>query len=424
MATKKLKVEVELETAKARRKAKQDLENLGDSSGAGGGGGASSSADKLAKSLERASRSADKSASSFEGLHGTAGRLTRGFAGIAVGMATSYAAKYAQGQTKVGLEYAGSGIQGAVGGAMMAGLPGAIVGGLAGVLKTYMERDAHQSAVAKDFKVAEDTYENNRLWQKKIRDLSDVDYSPVNLKGTALTQDKISKTDDRLEQVKAVAVGLFDEQNKLVARINDLLKKGETEEAEKLQKDLAIVRAKKEQAESLEQSYARQKKSLEHQLAQEKYDEEHKKEKNTGGRAYYSGTDALAKVGGGVGVPSAAQSRNRSSAEPLNRRRQETVSVPVEQPKERRRQELVSVPVEQPEKSSKSDRRTFHDIGGDFFLGGAARPRGVDTTFFTQPDTSVTKMVDELIARKQQEGNELLKQIVENTKRNGASTWL
>lgn len=386
MATKKLKVELELETAKARRKAKQDLENLGDSSGAGGGGGASSSADKLAKSLERASRSADKSASSFEGLHGTAGRLTRGFAGIAVGMATSYAAKYAQGQTKVGLEYAGSGIQGAVGGAMMAGLPGAIVGGLAGVLKTYMERDAHQSAVAKDFKVAEDTYENNRLWQKKMRDLSDVDYSPVNLKGTALTQDKISKTDDRLEQVKAVAVGLFDEQNKLVARINDLLKKGETEEAEKLQKDLAIVRAKKEQAESLEQSYARQKKSLEHQLAQEKYDEEHKKEKKTGGRAYYSGTDALAKVGGGVGGA-------KVEAAP-------------------------SPPVKSPSSPSGAGGAP---LGRGIFFGVPTKK--YDTTIFGSLGKS--DPVDRTVSdRLEKEANELLKVIAENTRRKEGGVWL
>ena len=255
MATKKLKVEVELETAKAKRQAK-DLEQT-----AGGGGAVSApqSGKKLSESLDKAARSAEKSAGAFDKMSGTSARLTRGFAGIAVGMATSYAANYATGGTKTALEYGGNAISGAVGGAMMAGLPGAIAGGLAGVLKTYMEKQGEVSKMSEDFKVAEDTYENNRLWQAKMRNLSEVDYSPVGLNGVNLTQDRIDKTSARLAEVQKVAGDLFDEQNKIIKRINEHLKKGETEEAEKLQKDLAIVRAKKEQAESLEQSYKKQK---------------------------------------------------------------------------------------------------------------------------------------------------------------------
>lgn len=296
-ASKKLKVEVELETAKAKKKAK-DLENLGTS---GSSSGASSGADRLSKSLDRAAKSADGTVQSFSRLNGDAARLTRGFAGIAVGMATSYAANYAKGDVKTGLEYAGAGISGAVGGAMVAGLPGAIAGGLAGVLKTYMDRDAKQSAMAEDFRVAEDTYENNRLWNARMRGLSEVDYSPVSLKGQDLTKDRISKVDERLEQVKKVAVEQFEEQNKLARQVKELMDKGKTEEAEKLKKDLAIVRAKKEQAEALEQSFAKQKKSLEHQLEQEKYDDAHKPMKIGEFRTSTSATDALSRIGGNFG---------------------------------------------------------------------------------------------------------------------------
>ena len=287
MATKKLKVEVELETAKAKRQAK-DLEQT-----AGGGGAVSApqSGKKLSESLDKAARSAEKSAGAFDKMSGTSARLTRGFAGIAVGMATSYAANYATGGTKTALEYGGNAISGAVGGAMMAGLPGAIAGGLAGVLKTYMEKQGEVSKMSEDFKVAEDTYENNRLWQAKMRNLSEVDYSPVGLNGVNLTQDRIDKTSARLAEVQKVAGDLFDEQNKIIKRINEHLKKGETEEAEKLQKDLAIVRAKKEQAESLEQSYKKQKKSLEHQLEQERHDAKDP-------RVSTAALDSLGKVGG------------------------------------------------------------------------------------------------------------------------------
>lgn len=168
MATKKLKVELELETAKAKRQAKE----FEQTAGSGGGSSSAQSGKKLAESLDKAARSAEKSAGTFDKMSGTSARLTRGFAGIAVGMATSYAANYATGGTKTALEYGGAGISGAVGGAMMAGLPGAIVGGLAGVLKTYMEKDAEKSAMSKDFETGEAIYAATRRDQLKFDGLS------------------------------------------------------------------------------------------------------------------------------------------------------------------------------------------------------------------------------------------------------------
>ena len=167
MATKKLKVEVELETAKAKRQAK-DLEQTAGS----GGGSAASSGKSAAASLDKVARSAEKSSSAFDRMSGQSARLTRGFAGIAVGMATSYAANYATGGTKTALEYGGNAISGAVGGAMMAGPVGAIVGGLAGVLKTYMEKDAERSAMSKDFETGEAVYAATRRDEKRFDELS------------------------------------------------------------------------------------------------------------------------------------------------------------------------------------------------------------------------------------------------------------
>lgn len=157
MANKKLKVEVELETAKAKRQAK-DLEQTGSAR--------SSATSKLDKSVE-------KTASSFEHLSGQTARLTRGFAGLAIGMATSYAANYVKDpNTKAGLEYAGNGISGAVSGAMMAGLPGAIVGGLGGILKTYMDKEGEKSAMSKDFELGEQIYAATKAKNERFDSLA------------------------------------------------------------------------------------------------------------------------------------------------------------------------------------------------------------------------------------------------------------
>ena len=116
MANRKLKVELELETARAKAQAKSLAET------AGGGSASSAGGARLGAALDKAAKSAEKTASSFDGMNGRAAQLTRGFAGIAVGMATSYAANYVTNpNAKAGLEYTGSAVTGAVGGAMMAG---------------------------------------------------------------------------------------------------------------------------------------------------------------------------------------------------------------------------------------------------------------------------------------------------------------
>ena len=210
MATKKLKVEVELETAKAKRQARE-LEQT-----AGGG--------------------------AFDKMSGTSARLTRGFAGIAVGMATSYAANYATGGTKTALEYGGAGISGAVGGAMMAGLPGAIVGGLAGVLKTYMEKDAERSAMSKDFETGEAVYAATRRDQQKFDELS------TTKPGTDISAN--------LATVKKMIDNYGETAAKFVEAIREELKKADPdkEKIAKLKRNLDYSRAQISKYEGLTKS--------------------------------------------------------------------------------------------------------------------------------------------------------------------------
>ena len=264
MANKKLKVEVELETAKAKRQAK-DLEQTATPPG---GGTPGSSAGKISTALDKAARSAEKASSAFDNMGGTAGRLTKGFAGIAVGMATSYAANYATGGTKTALDYGGSAVTGAVGGAMMAGLPGAIVGGLAGVLKTYMEKDAERSAMSKDFETGEVVYAATR------RDLMRFDELSSTKKGTDIA--------GNLAEAKKIIDNYTNSTAEMVEEIRKELKKHDPdkEKLEKLKRNLDYSRSQISKYEGLT-------KSLE-ELQEKKHDP----------RISAGAFDALGKVGG------------------------------------------------------------------------------------------------------------------------------
>ena len=263
METKKLKVEVELETAKAKRQAK-DLEQTAGS----GGGSAASSGKSAAASLDKVARSAEKSSSAFDRMSGQSARLTRGFAGIAVGMATSYAANYATGGTKTALEYGGNAISGAVGGAMMAGLPGAIVGGLAGVLKTYMEKDAERSAMSKDFETGEAVYAATRRDEKKFDELS------TTKPGTNISAN--------LATVKKMIDNYGESAAKFVEAIREELKKADPdkEKIAKLKRNLDYSRAQISKYEGLAKSL------------------ESIRDKAKDPRTSTSAFDALGKVGG------------------------------------------------------------------------------------------------------------------------------
>ena len=169
MATRKLTAQLELDTTAARRKLRRDLEVSADGGGGGGGGGAS----RLAQSLDKAAQSADKTAQSFGQVSFRARGLTRHFSGIALGLATSYAANYVDNpNAKAALGYAGNAMAGAMAGAMFGGIPGAVVGGVAGIAKTYMDNEGEKSAMAKDFEQSEAIYAAVRQKNAKFQELS------------------------------------------------------------------------------------------------------------------------------------------------------------------------------------------------------------------------------------------------------------
>lgn len=345
MANKKLKVELELETAKAKRQAK-GLENLGGP----GGGGASPSADKLAKNLDRAADSAGK-------LDRSSLSLVRSFTGIGVGLAANYAASHMkQGAARDAVEYGASAVTGAGMGAMAGGklgpwgaAIGALAGGAGGLLKTYLEKSGEKDKYTEDWKKSEHDYASNKAFANFFRDLTDMSDK------TKSFADRVSEAEQQLQHYKDVEKTLIDNVEKMISQ-------GRYDDANAQREYLATNRQRQQQLEAAIKGFDTKTK--------------------TGGVAYYSGADALAKVGGGAGrVPSATVQDTNNQAP-----------------------------------ATKS-------FGGSFFFSGGPAKK-MDTTFFTQDRTDPTmKIVNERIAQLEKDGNDLLREIAENTKRKDGSTW-
>lgn len=366
----KLRVELDVNAEKAKRKVKSALEEASATGGASVGGGASGAADHAAKSLRNLGSAAKETNVNMKSV-------AKAFTGIGVGLATSYAANHMKpGAGRDAVEYGASAITGASMGAMVGGPVGAVVGGLAGLLKTYLDKNAAIEKATEDFIKSDDDYEENRLWQKKLRDLTEVEPSAVGLSGKDANADQAKKVDERLAVVKEQAIKLFEEQNRLVARITGHLKRGETAEAEELQKQLSTVRMRKEQMEALERSFEKQKKSL----AREAEELELKKSGEI--RTSTSATDALQKIGGVMATPAAASPDAPDQSGAARPGVGFAFSVPV----------------------TPSATYRFGDPVGGF--------------------SGAMKIANDVIAKKQQETNDLLKSIDEHIKgKDHSSTW-
>lgn len=168
---KKLTVEVDAETSKAKRK----IQELAETGVAGGESAAGAAAEKTAKSLNKLEQSAG-------GLDKRMLGVTRAFAGMAAGMAASYAARYfAEGSSaRTAMDYGGAALSGAGAGAMAGtafgpagALIGAGVGAAASAGKTYLDKSAEQAEKLADFEKSEKIYESVKAWQDKLLELTE-----------------------------------------------------------------------------------------------------------------------------------------------------------------------------------------------------------------------------------------------------------
>ena len=267
---KKVTVEVDAETSKAKRK----LRELAETGGSAAGADASPAIDKAARALsgaaERTSRSFGRLDEASRGMNRQMLSVTRAFAGMATGLAMSYASRYfAEGSTgRNAMDYGGAVLAGASSGAM-AGMAlgpqgaavGAVVGGAAGGIKTYLDKEGEKDARLADFEKSERIFEAISGWQNKLRELSE---------------------QMNTEEIKTILANLKNTEQTFKTRTVEAIQGERYQEAADYQRNLGDVRQRQQQLEALLR----------------KAEAEANKPSAPEARASMEALDSLAKVGG------------------------------------------------------------------------------------------------------------------------------
>lgn len=267
---KKLTVEVDAETTKAKRK----IQELAETGGSSAGADASPAIDKAARALsgaaEKTSRSFGKLDEASQGMNRQMISVTRAFAGMATGLAMSYASRYfAEGSTgRNAMDYGGAIIAGASSGAM-AGMAlgpqgaavGAVVGGTVGAAKTYLDKEGEMESRLADFEKSERIFAGISAWQTKLRELSE---------------------QMNTEEIKTILANLKNTEQTFKTRTVEAIKGERYQEAADYQRNLGDVRQRQQQLEALLR----------------KAEAEAKKPSTPEARASMDALDSLARVGG------------------------------------------------------------------------------------------------------------------------------
>ena len=267
---KKITVEVDAETTKAKRK----IQELAETGGSSAGADASPAIDKAARALsgaaEKTSRSFGKLDEASQGMNRQMISVTRAFAGMATGLAMSYASRYfAEGSTgRNAMDYGGAIISGASSGAM-AGMAlgpqgaavGAVVGGTVGAAKTYLDKEGEMESHLADFEKSERIFAGISAWQAKLRELSE---------------------QMNTEEIKTILANLKNTEQTFKTRTVEAIKGERYQEAADYQRNLGDVRQKQQQLEALLR----------------KAEAEAKKPSTPEARASIDALDSLARVGG------------------------------------------------------------------------------------------------------------------------------
>ena len=267
MATKKLKVELELETAKAKQQLGHMINGVG-----------SSTPSQSSRSLDKLSEATRLNTHQMLSM-------TRAFSGMAIGLAASYSSGYfAKGSmAEKAMGYGGAILSGASMGAMAGSVAGpwgmaagAVVGGATGGAKEYFDRAKAIKDAREDYERYEETLMGNENFSNFMKRMT----SPFNHEPLGL---KLGTMSDYYSQLEKII-------ESLVLSIEDNLDEGKLDEVSRLRETLARTRGYRDKlmsvAEAMDNSY--------------------------GGpsRPSMSATDALMKIGGGFGLPG-----NGSSAE-------------------------------------------------------------------------------------------------------------
>lgn len=195
MATKKLTVEVDANTAKAERKLKK-LSQTGDGGPGGESSGESAAASAATRSITQLGKASKTASESTRNLV----PAFRSLAGVAVGMAASYSQRFmSAGVGRTAMGYAGAILSGAGAGAAVgahfgghvgAGV-GAVGGAVAGGVGEYLNNGQATEDWFKQFDAAEDALEKTREWTRVFKDMTKVTPDDGSLRGLILLKTQL-----------------------------------------------------------------------------------------------------------------------------------------------------------------------------------------------------------------------------------------
>lgn len=195
MATKKLTVEIDANTAKAERKLKK-LSQTGDAGPGGESSGESAAAKSAANSIAQLGKASKTASESTRNLV----PAFRSLAGVAVGMAANYSQRFmSAGVGRTSMGYAGAILSGAGAGAAVgaqfgghvgAGV-GAVGGAVAGGVGEYLNNGQATEDWFKQFDAAEDALEKTREWTRVFKDMTKVTPDDGTIRGLVLLKTQL-----------------------------------------------------------------------------------------------------------------------------------------------------------------------------------------------------------------------------------------
>jgi len=270
---KKLTVEVETETTKARRKLQELAQTGGSPAGADTVGSAAKNA---ARGLDNAANAANKLSKATAEGSANLRAMTKVFGGMAIRMATGYAASnMEQGSTgQMAVKGLGEVAGGAIAGAAF-GPVGALAGGLMGLTSALMEASQaekeRQQRIADatfDYEKSEHDYRSSKDFAEQLKGLTEVDKGFTDFSG-------------RIQQINDVLKHYQEVEETLKSKIEGFIKSGDLEKANMERGYLSSNRSRQDQ---LVAARERLEKMAENQKPEE--------------RVSTAALDSLAKIGG------------------------------------------------------------------------------------------------------------------------------
>lgn len=267
---KKLTIEVDAETSRAKRKVKELAETGADQVS----GTVSPAASKAARSLENAAAGADKLNKSAQEGSSNVRAMAKTFGGMALRMAASYASnqmeKGSTGQQVV--KGAGDVVSGAMMGSVFGPL-GAVAGGLMGLTSAILDATAAEKARIDAVNAAKRDYAKSELYYEKNREFESMLKSLTTIGKSGVTRDEgLAGLDAEIEKFKAAIA-----ENKAMIETN--IKSGNLEQVSLYRDFLGQNRTKLARLEAAKESIEGQ--------------------KANGPRETHAALDALSRIGGG-----------------------------------------------------------------------------------------------------------------------------